>query len=157
MIKLERFVFSDSSEYLELAKDDVELKKYFTLAYCKDNEEAKDLMELCIQSTNYESFKILNDNNRIVGIILGEKKPKNVIEVCYFIGKKHRGRGYCKETIKEFARYLSENTEYTELEFCVFNTNKKSRYFVEKNLKLKPKILYEGIAVYKSQLEELFN
>ena len=42
MIKLERFVFSDSSEYLELAKDDVELKKYFTLAYCKDNEEAKD-------------------------------------------------------------------------------------------------------------------
>ena len=78
MIQLERFKLNDANAYLKISKD-ADVKKFFRLAYCETLEEAQDLMELCVNSCNYEAFKILDEQDEIVGMILGEKKPKKVM------------------------------------------------------------------------------
>ena len=79
MIRLERFNLNDANAYLEVAQD-ASIEKFFRLAYCEELEEAQDLMELCVNSCDYDAFKILDEKDRIVGIILGEKKPKKIME-----------------------------------------------------------------------------
>ena len=134
MIRLERFNLNDANAYLEIAQD-TSVEKFFRLAYCEDLEEAQDLMELCVNSCNYDAFKILDEQNQIVGMVLGEKKPKKVVEVSYFISARMRRKSYCKEAICQFAKYISENTKYEELEFCIRHANKPSKRFMEKKAK----------------------
>ena len=75
MIKLERFNLSDANAYLKIAQD-ISIEKFFRLAYCENLEEAQDLMELCVNSCNYDVFKILDEQNQIIGLVLGEKSLK---------------------------------------------------------------------------------
>ena len=153
MIKLERFNLSDANAYLKIAQD-ASVEKFFRLAYCEDLEEAQDLMELCVNSCNYDAFKILDEQNQIIGLVLGEKKPKKVMEVSYFISAKVRRKGYCKEAICQFAKYISENTKYKELEFCIRHANKPSKKFVEKKLKVQPVYMTKDFIHYKKKVSE---
>ena len=153
MIKLERFNLSDANAYLKIAQD-ASVEKFFRLAYCEDLEEAQDLMELCVNSCNYDAFKILDEKEQIVGIILGEKKPKKVMEVSYFISAKVRRKGYCKEAIYQFAKYISENTKYKELEFCIRDANKPSKSFMEKKLKVRPVYMTKDFIHYRKKASE---
>lgn len=150
MIRLERFKLNDANAYLKISKD-ADVKKFFRLAYCETLEEAQDLMELCVNSCNYEAFKILDEQDEIVGMILGEKKPKKVMEVSYFVSAKMRRKGYCKEAICEFAKYIVENTRYKELEFCVRHKNKPSKAFLEKKFKMKPAYMTKDFIHYKQK------
>lgn len=153
MIKLERFNLSDANAYLKIAQD-ISIEKFFRLAYCENLEEAQDLMELCVNSCNYDAFKILDEQNQIIGLVLGEKKPKKVMEVSYFISAKVRRKGYCKEAICQFAKYISENTKYKELEFCIRHANKPSKKFMEKKLKVQPVYMTKDFIHYKKKVSE---
>ena len=153
MIKLERFNLSDENAYLKIAQD-ISIEKFFRLAYCENLEEAQDLMELCVNSCNYDAFKILDEQNQIIGLVLGEKKPKKVMEVSYFISAKVRRKGYCKEAICQFAKYISENTKYKELEFCIRHANKPSKKFMEKKLKVQPVYMTKDFIHYKKKVSE---
>lgn len=153
MIRLERFNLNDANAYLEIVQD-TSVEKFFRLAYCEDLEEAQDLMELCVNSCNYDAFKILDEQNQIVGMVLGEKKPKKVMEVSYFISAKVRRKGYCKEAICQFAKYISENTKYKELEFCIRHANKPSKRFMEKKLKVQPVYMTKDFIHYRKKASE---
>ena len=153
MIRLERFNLNDANAYLEIVQD-TSVEKFFRLAYCEDLEEAQDLMELCVNSCDYDAFKILDEQNQIIGLVLGEKKPKKVMEVSYFISAKVRRKGYCKEAICQFAKYISENTKYKELEFCIRHANKPSKKFVEKKLKVQPVYMTKDFIHYKKKVSE---
>ena len=155
MIRLERFNLNDANAYLEIVQD-TSVEKFFRLAYCEDLEEAQDLMELCVNSCNYDAFKILDEQNQIVGMVLGEKKPKKVMEVSYFISAKMRRKGYCKEAICQFAKYISENTKYVELEFCIRHANKPSKRFMEKKLKVQPVYMTKDFIHYKKKVSEFY-
>lgn len=155
MIRLERFHLNDANAYLEIAQD-ASVEKFFRLAYCKDLEEAQELMELCVNSCNYDAFKILDEQNKIVGMVLGEKKPKKVMEVSYFISAKVRRKGYCKEAICKFAKYISENTKYKEMEFCIRHTNKPSKRFMEKKLKVQPVYMTKDFIHYRKKVSEFY-
>ena len=155
MIRLERFNLNDANAYLEIAQD-ASVEKFFRLAYCKDLEEAQDLMELCVDSCNYDAFKILDEQNQIVGMVLGEKKPKKVMEVSYFISAKVRRKGYCKEAICQFAKYISENTKYKELEFCIRHANKPSKRFMKKKLKVQPVYMTKDFIHYRKKVSEFY-
>ena len=113
-----------------------------------------DLMELCVNSCDYDAFKILDEKDRIVGIILGEKKPKKIMEVSYFIATKMRRKGYCKEAIYEFAKHIRENTKYKELMFCVRHKNKPSRAFIERKLRIRPEYMSKDFVYYKKKVSE---
>lgn len=153
MIRLERFNLNDANAYLKISQDE-SIEKFFRLAYCENLEEAQDLMELCVNSCNYDAFKILDEQNQIIGLVLGEKKPKKVMEVSYFISAKVRRKGYCKEAICQFAKYISENTKYKELEFCIRHANKPSKKFVEKKLKVQPVYMTKDFIHYKKKVSE---
>lgn len=153
MIRLERFNLNDANAYLEVAQD-ASIEKFFRLAYCEELEEAQDLMELCVNSCDYDAFKILDEKDRIVGIILGEKKPKKIMEVSYFIATKMRRKGYCKEAIYEFAKHIRENTKYKELMFCVRYKNKPSRAFIERKLRIRPEYMSKDFVYYKKKVSE---
>ena len=155
MIRLERFNLNDANAYLEIVQD-TSVEKFFRLAYCEDLEEAQDLMELCVNSCNYDAFKILDEQNQIVGMVLGEKKPKKVMEVSYFISAKMRRKGYCKEAICQFAKYISENTKYGELEFCIRHANKPSKRFMETKLKVQPVYMTKDFIHYKKKVSEFY-
>ena len=155
MIRLERFNLNDANAYLEIAQD-ASVEKFFRLAYCKDLEEAQDLMELCVDSCNYDAFKILDEQNQIVGMVLGEKKPKKVMEVSYFISAKVRRKGYCKEAICQFAKYISKNTKYKELEFCIRHANKPSKKIKEKKLKVQPVYMTKDFIHYRKKVSEFY-
>lgn len=129
-VTLEKFEYDDVYEYFSIAKDE-KVKTFFRMAYCDTLEEAKEFMELCIESSNYIAFKILNSSCEIVGIILGEKKAKKILEVSYFIGKEHREHGYCQNAIKLFEQYVLQNTKYRTLEFCIACNNEKSKHVMQ--------------------------
>ena len=151
MVQLERFKLDDASEYLKIAKDK-STEKFFRLAYCENIEEAQELMELYVNSFNYEAFKVVDERGNIVGAILGEKKTNKVLDVCYFISSKMRRRGYCQEAIGQFAKYVSENTEYKELQFCIRHNNKASKTFMEKKMKIKPAYSTKMFIHYKQDI-----
>ena len=153
MIQLARFTLEDATAYLRIANDTA-IKNFFRLAYCENLEEAQDLMELCVNSCNYEAFKILDEQGQIVGMILGEKKPKKVMGVSYFICAQMRKKGYCKEAICNFAKYISENTKYKELEFCVRPKNKPSKMLMEKKLKIRPGYRTKDFIHYKQKVSQ---
>lgn len=125
-VTLEKFEYGDEVEYLHIAKDE-KIEKFFQLAYCANMEEAVDLMELYIESTNYIAFKILDSFKNMVGAILGDRKDKKTIEVSYFIGNEYRKNGYCQSAIKLYEKYIAEETKYNMLEFCIACNNEKSQ------------------------------
>ena len=94
--------------------------------------------------------------NVVTGMVLGEKKPKKVMEVSYFISAKVRRKGYCKEAICQFAKYISENTKYKELEFCIRHANKPSKRFMEKKLKVQPVYMTKDFIHYRKKVSEFY-
>ena len=125
IVTLEHFSYADAEEYYKIAKD-FEIRKFFRFAYTAKERDANELLDAWINSTNYEAFKILNERNKMVGAILLEKKPKKIMEVCYFIGNNYRRRGYCCAAIQEVIEYV-KNTNYKTLEFCIACNNQKSQ------------------------------
>lgn len=65
-----------------------------------------------------------------------------------------RRKGYCKEAIYKFAKYILENTNYKELEFCTRHTNKPSKRFMEKKLRIKPAYMTKDFIHYKKKVSE---
>lgn len=148
-VTLKRFEYDDANEYFLISKDK-KVKSFFRLAYCETIEEAEELMELYIESYNYIALKILDSSSKIVGVILGEKKAKGVLEVSYFIREEDRKKGYCQSAILQFEQYILKNTKYKILEFCIDLENKKS-HNVMKALKIQ-KDFERRFAHYKKRL-----
>lgn len=128
-VTLVPFIKEDTVEYLKLANE-VEVGKFFKLAYCRNKSEANDIIDLFTTSEDYIAFKILNCKNQLVGTIVGEKKErKKTIEISYFIGKDFRGRRYCENAIIEYAKHIAKNfsQKYKCLEFCISIINYPSK------------------------------
>lgn len=125
-VTLEKISKKDSEEYLKIANDEG-VRKFFKLAYCRNISESQDVIETLTESNDYIAFKILNKSNEFVGLIIGEKKPKKIIEISYFIGKEYRKKEYCSSAIIEFAKYMDENTDFQKFEFCISLINDSSK------------------------------
>lgn len=152
-MKLERVFLEDANAILKISNDKG-VKDFFPLAYCENIDDAKVFVDLCLNSYNYNVFKILDEKEKIVGIIVGEKKEKKIMDVSYFIGKEYRRKGYCKQAVIQFAKYLKENTRYKYMRFCVRHNNKPSQKFLENKMKLKFEFRTKEYIFYKLSVEE---
>ena len=124
-VKLVKIQESDLEEFYRIAKER-EVEKFVKICYPEDFEEAKIILEMFTEDTNYIALKIQNDNNEFVGIIIGEEKSREIIEISYFIGKEFRGHGYCTLAVKEFRKILKDRG-YKEVQFAIASNNKNSQ------------------------------
>ena len=124
-VSLKEFQESDLKEFYRIAKNE-EVKKFVKLFYPENFEETHKIFELS-KNTKYVIFKIVDINDEILGAIAGEKIGRKTMEVSYFIGARHRGRGYCTSALKLFKKYVKENTNCRTLKFRIASNNRKSQ------------------------------
>lgn len=125
-VKLEKFEENDTEAFYRIAKNEG-TKKFVKLFYPESMEEARKIVEMFIDDSNYVAFKILDQYGVIVGAIAGEKKGIGRMEISYFTGTRFRQMGYCTSAIKLFESYLKENTRINEIYFRIASNNIKSK------------------------------
>lgn len=134
-VNLKEFQESDLEEFYRIAKNKG-VKKFVRIFYPEDMEEAKMILDMLRDTTNYISFKILDEDNRIVGGIVGDKIGRGKIDVSYFIGEEYRKNGFCTQAVSLFEQYLKEKSKITTMQFYVARDNKRSQN-VMKRLSIK--------------------
>ena len=124
-VELAKITESDLEEFYRIAKNK-EVKQFVKILYPEDMEEAEIIIEMLTVDSNYIAYKILNEKEKFVGVIIGEKKGKGTVEISYFIAEEYRGKGYCTHAVVEFKKHL-EKQKYKKMEFSIDLRNKKSQ------------------------------
>ena len=124
-VELAKITKSDLKEFYRIAKNE-EVKQFVKILYPEDMEEAEIIIEMLTVDSNYIAYKILNEKEKFVGVIIGEKKGKGTVEISYFIAEEYRGNGYCTHAVVEFKKLLKKQ-KYKKMEFPIDLRNKKSQ------------------------------
>ena len=136
-VTLKKIDECDLDKFYLIAKEN-RVKKFVKLFYPNDMQEAEKIIRMLSKNSDYLAFAILDKNQRLVGVISGERKGNEIIEVSYFIGSRYRKNGYCIEAITLYEKYLQENTSIKEMQFQIDSSNKSS-IDVMKRLNIKKK------------------
>lgn len=124
-VRLVEIIESDLEEFYRIAKNK-EVKQFVKILHPEDMEEAEIIIEMLTVDSNYIAYKILNEKEKFVGVIIGEKKGKGTVEISYFIAEEYRGNGYCTHAVVEFKKLLKKQ-KYKKMEFSIDLRNKKSQ------------------------------
>ena len=124
-VELAKITESDLEEFYRIAKNE-EVKQFVKILYPEDMEEAEIIIEMLTVDSNYIAYKILNEKEKFVGVIIGEKKGKGTVEISYFIAEEYRGKGYCTQAVVRFKQLLKKQ-KYKKMEFSIDLRNKKSQ------------------------------
>lgn len=125
-VSLKEFQESDLEEFYRIARNKG-VKKFVKVFYPEDMEEARMILDMLQDNTNYISFKIVDREGNFVGGILGDKIGRGKIDISYFIGEDYRKNGYCTDAVSLFESYLKENSNMKFMHFYVAKENKKSQ------------------------------
>jgi len=116
-VRLVEIIESDLEEFYRIAKNK-EVKQFVKILHPEDMEEAEIIIEMLTVDSNYIAYKILNEKEKFVGVIIGEKKGKGTVEISYFIAEEYRGNGYCTHAVVEFKKLLKKQKYKKTLAAC---------------------------------------
>ena len=110
--------------------NDKMVKRYCNHVYIENIHNIPKFLHKVTNKSECLSYKIVNQLNKVVGIIIGEITGET-IGITYVIGKEYRNKGYAKKAIIALVEDVQNMNYYTELFFLVNKHNLYSRKVIE--------------------------
>ena len=131
-VTLRKIRREEVSEYFQIAYDE-EIKKFLPYAYCENFEEAEYFLESMVDNTKTSGeLGIVNEDDKLVGVITYERNIKDMYELNFFIGQNFRKKGYALESITALIGRLSKEGELTKYIMACKYGNVASKELIKK-------------------------
>lgn len=121
---LDSFTCGDLDALFEIAHDS-DIRHYVPYAYCESISNAEELLQCYMNYDDIHDYgvAIRTTDKELIGALLVNQASFGSYEVCYFIKKEQRRKGYCVSALKLFIEYLLKSEQYCDLFFEVRRSN----------------------------------
>ena len=150
-LKLRPFSVTDAQSYFELTRD-ADIQKYIPCVCPRSVNATKETIEQYRRDAmfNKDYYLLLEDNttHQMIGALFVMREFDERYQVCMFIGKNFRRRGYMVEAIEAFVSNISYGTR---LDFVVDLDNNASLATMHKLAQTQNITEYECTGLYRGE------
>lgn len=124
----------DAEAYHRMTEDKA-IREYVPYAYGETMEETRELLEAYQKGNFIDDFYyaiIERQTKTLVGAMIATRDRGAELSIAYFVEETSRGKGYCKEALRGFAKMVRCYTRWRTLVFDIKSSNHSSIRIMEK-------------------------